>query len=147
VTSIKRFDIRPGREGELEEAVAIDDSAALLFREWGTRLALAANHPFCLAEQERWSEALREQRLFFAIDLALPAHPLGFAVCDRVDDAPYLDQLAVYTEAMRRGVGSALLAHAITWAARERRTSALCGSPLTRTCRSIATSTNAQAFV
>jgi GNAT superfamily N-acetyltransferase len=113
------YDVRPAREGELEAAVAIDDSASLLYAEWGIRLALTAEHPFCQAERQRWTDAIREERLFFAFDPAPPFVALGFASCDRVDDAPYLDQLAVRADAMRRGIGSLLLAHAITWATRQ----------------------------
>lgn len=109
--------IRAAQPGELEEAVAIDDSAARVFAAWGLHLELAAEHPFCLAERTRWSAAVREQRLFFAIPSAAPPRPLGFVVVDEVDGAPYLDQLAVRSESMRRGIGRQLLAHAIAWAA------------------------------
>lgn len=108
--------IRTARPDELEEAVAIDDSASLLYAEWGVRLELAVEHPFCRAERTRWSAAIREERLFFAVPSAAAARPLGFAVVDDVDGAPYLDQLAVRNESMRRGIGRQLLAHALTWA-------------------------------
>jgi len=111
------FEIRLARAGELDVAIAIDDSAGFLYDEWGIRLELDADHPFCRAERARWVDAIREERLFFAIDPNFPADLLGFAACDRVDGAPYLDQLAVRADAMRRGIGSFLVAHATTWAA------------------------------
>lgn len=108
--------IRAAQPGELEEAVAIDDSASLLYAEWGIRLELATEHPFCRAERTRWSAAIREGCLFFAVPSAATQRPLGFAVVVDVDGAPYLDQLAVRSESMRRGIGRQLLAHALTWA-------------------------------
>jgi GNAT superfamily N-acetyltransferase len=113
------YEVRPARAGELDEAVAIDDSAALLYAEWGIQLAIPANHPFCQDERQRWTDAIREARLFFAFESSSPSQLLGFASCGHVDEAPYLDQLAVRADAMRRGIGSLLLTHAVAWAGRQ----------------------------
>jgi GNAT superfamily N-acetyltransferase len=54
-------------------------------------------------------------RAHVAVD-AVDGRLLGFAALGFIDGEPYLDQLSVRRHAMRRGIGSALLEHAITWA-------------------------------
>lgn len=99
---------------EVDALVAIDDDATELYAQYGLAISLAADHPFVLAERARWQRATELQRAFIAIDDAGQA--LGFAALDQVDGEPYLDQLAVRTSAMRRGLGRRLLERSIAWA-------------------------------
>lgn len=105
--------IRLATADELGEAIRIDDDASRLYAERGVVLALDGSHPFVVAEQARWQRSAEQARLFFALD---GDRPIGFAALDVLDGEPYLDQLAVLRSSMRRGVGGALLHHAIAWA-------------------------------
>lgn len=105
--------IRPASVRELDEVLAIDDDASTLYAEAGLPLGITREHPFAVAERARWARALAQGRAFFAME----ERPIGIAVLGVVDGAPYLDQLSVRREAMGRGVGRALLEHALAWAA------------------------------
>ncbi len=102
--------LRRASATDLGEVLAIDDDATRLYGEAGLAVALPPTHPFVVAEVARWSEAIRFGSLLLAID---GERAIGFAAIGSVDDAPYLDQLSVRMESMRRGVGSWLLRHAI----------------------------------
>lgn len=106
--------IRPARPGELKAVVAVDDAASTLYADFGMPLGLTGDHPFAVAEGERWGVAIEGGRLFVAVDDA--DVPVGFAALGSVDGEPYLDQLSVHPHVMRRGIGSALLQRAIEWA-------------------------------
>jgi GNAT superfamily N-acetyltransferase len=108
------FSIRTAQPDELDTFRAIDDDASSLLAAHGIELDLSPEHEFARAEQARWLRAAEWGRVFVAVDAAEAR--LGFAALDLVDGEPYLDQLAVRTAAMRRGVGAALLAHAAVWA-------------------------------
>lgn len=110
--------LRAARADELAQLVAIDDDASTLYSEAGTPLVLAADHPFAQAEASRWAAAIAHGRAQVAVNAA--HRPIGFATLALVDGEPYLDQLSVRREAMRRGVGTALLEHAIAWSAERR---------------------------
>ena len=107
--------IRLARPDELDEMVAIDDDTGQLYAEAGVPIELSATASFVVDEQARWLEAARAGRAFFAIDAR--SEPAGFAVVSLLDAAPYLEQLSVRMRAMRRGIGTQLLRHAIDWAA------------------------------
>lgn len=109
--------IRVAEPPDLAEIVQIDDSASELYARAGLLLSLSADHPFAQAERARWLRAIGRQWLFLAVETDQAC--LGFAALDRVDDAPYLDQLAVRCSAMRRGVGRQLLRHAVRWASEQ----------------------------
>jgi GNAT superfamily N-acetyltransferase len=109
--------IRRAVPGELELVVAIDDDAGQLYDSAGLHLDLPDDHPFIVNERAHWRRAIELGDTFVALDDA--ATPIGFAALERVDGAPYLEQLSVRLTAMRRGVGRALLERAVAWA-RER---------------------------
>lgn len=112
--------IRRAAPAELPLVVSIDDDAAALYARAGFPLDIGPDHPFARAEQRRWQASLDAGAVFFAESAGSDAAAaLGVLVMGRVDGAPYLDQLAVRTSAMRRGVGRRLVEHAITWAGRE----------------------------
>ena len=105
--------IRPARENELSALVDIDDEACQLYADAGMPVAFEADHPFVLAEAARWKAAIDQNMAFVAVDSS--AHPVGFIALGYVDGAPYLDQISVRPNAMRQGLGTALLRHAIAW--------------------------------
>jgi GNAT superfamily N-acetyltransferase len=99
---------------ELEVLQDIDDDASGLYAAHGMVIELGLNHPFVLAERTRWQRSAKLERTFLAVDRQGTA--VGFAALDLVDGLPYLDQLAVRTAAMRRGIGRLLLGRAAEWA-------------------------------
>jgi GNAT superfamily N-acetyltransferase len=106
--------IRPARADELELVVAIDDDASHLFESADLDFSgLHPSHPFVVREHDRWAAALAGGRLFVAC--GEDARPIGFASLGTVAGDAHLDQLAVVRACMRRGVGAALVAHAIAW--------------------------------
>jgi GNAT superfamily N-acetyltransferase len=109
------FATRLARSGELQELVAIDDAASALYSEAGLGVLLEPDHPFVLAETSRWARAIAAGLAHVAVDPE--DSPIGFMTLGFVDGAPYLDQLSVRPQAMRRGVGRALVAQALSWSA------------------------------
>lgn len=109
-----KFSVRSAGPGDIEVLGAIDDDAAQLYAAHGLSIELARDHPFARAELGRWLRSAELGRAFLAVDPA--GNGLGFATLDVVDEQPYLDELAVRVSAMRRGIGSALLARAADWA-------------------------------
>ena len=108
-----RTTLRLARPDEISALVRIDDAASELFAEAGLVFALAADHPFVRAEVQRWARAIEAELAYVAVDA--DDQPLGFITLALVDDAPYLDQLAVLPRAMRRGIGTALTRQALAW--------------------------------
>jgi GNAT superfamily N-acetyltransferase len=76
---------------------------------------LPPHHPFIVTERARWGASLRAGDVFFADEAGIG--PVGVAVLGRMDGEPYLDQISVRLEYVERGVGSALLQSAVSWAA------------------------------
>lgn len=93
----------------------VDDAACSIFAEVGITLSLPLDHPFVLADAERWGQSIARGDTFVAVD----SHQtlIGFATLDLLDGEPYLDQLSVLPSSMRRGVGRALLRSALDWSA------------------------------
>jgi len=108
--------IRPARESELHLAAEIDDDAGALFADIGVHFDFGKDHPFVVAERERFAQAARAQRLLFACSPA--GEPIGFAAFGFVDARPFLFQLAVRRAWTRRGVGTLLLQRAVAWSVR-----------------------------
>jgi GNAT superfamily N-acetyltransferase len=111
------FVIRSASPADLEQMVAIDDDASALFESAGVHLGFGPDHPYARTEQARWLQSARAGRAFLAC--RRDTVPVGMLVMSRADGAPFLDQLAVRTAAMRQGVGRRLLGHAVTWAGDE----------------------------
>lgn len=105
------------RPSDLDLAAEIDDDAEARYGEHGVSFGHTADHPFVVAEHAWWTEAAVTGRLVFAADPAAPDHPLGFCAYGFLDGEPYLDQLSVRHAAQHRGLGRALLAHTVDWAA------------------------------
>ncbi len=106
------WSLRPARADELSHAVAIDDDACTLFVDAGRDGVLPP--AFVAAEHARWQEALSSGRVVFAVTPA--GEPIAFAALGFVDAEPHLQQLSVRRAWMRRGLGRALVQHAIDWA-------------------------------
>ena len=107
------FSFRIARPDELDMFVAIDDEASELFAKAGLKLELEKDHPFVVAEKLRWASAIEQGLAHVAVNCQ--DKPIGFATFSYLDAEPYLDQVAVLLDCMRRGVGTALLNHAILW--------------------------------
>jgi GNAT superfamily N-acetyltransferase len=105
--------VRPAVRSDLDLVFAVDDDASRRYRTAGVVIDLALDHPFIVAERRRWTASLDAGHLFLAEE---EGAAVGIAALGTVDGAPYLDQLSVRMAAMGRGVGSALVAHAIEWA-------------------------------
>ncbi len=94
--------------------IGIDDDACTLYEEAGRGVELPPQHAsFALAEQAQWRESLSAGRVVVAVtddDV-----PIGFAALGFVDGEPHLQQVSVRRAWMGRGVGHALLRHAIAW--------------------------------
>ncbi|HET9960094.1 MAG TPA: GNAT family N-acetyltransferase [Polyangiaceae bacterium] len=101
-------------------AHAIDESASELFEECGLHVDFDASHPFARAEDARFRASLEAGNLWFALpDEGAPVEAaLGFIALGCVDAQPFVYQLSVRREAMRRGVGRTLLEAALTTARR-----------------------------
>jgi GNAT superfamily N-acetyltransferase len=108
------FTIRPGAPADLDTVVAIDDDASRLYVEAGLDVEFPAGHPFVANERARWRRSLELGQTFIAVDDA--GVPVGIAVLEILDGAPYLEQLSVKRSAMRRGLGRLLLGRAVEWA-------------------------------
>jgi GNAT superfamily N-acetyltransferase len=102
-----QFDIRLGVAAEIDTLSDIDLDAGALFERAGLYLNLPANHEFLIAEETRWLRSLMLGKTLVAV--APSGAPVGFAASGLLDGQPYLDQLSVRTQAMGRGIGSALL--------------------------------------
>lgn len=105
--------LRLARPDELRAIVAIDDAASELYADAGLHLALGPDHPFVVDESVRWARAIANGLAHVAVDAG--DRLVGFMTLGLVDDAPYLDQLAVHPHAMRRGIGRALMQRAFAW--------------------------------
>lgn len=110
---MKEYSLRRAHADELQTLIAIDDEACELYATAGLELELENDHPFVVAEQLRWATAIEQGLAYVAVNQE--GAPIGFAVLAYVDGEPYLDQIAVRPDYMRRGVGTALLNHALSW--------------------------------
>lgn len=106
--------IRPAWPHELDVLRAIDDDATALYGAHGLHIEFEPDHEFVRSELARWRRSAEHGRALLAVDDA--GTGLAFAALDIVDGEPYLDQLAVRTTAMRRGIGGRLLERSAEWA-------------------------------
>jgi N-acetylglutamate synthase-like GNAT family acetyltransferase len=105
--------IRLAQPRELAVTIAIDDDASELYASAGIVIRFAADHPFVLAERERWRRCAEAGRLWLALEGDVAA---GFAALEPLDGLFHLEQLSVRRAFMRRGVGTTLLNQAIAHA-------------------------------
>jgi GNAT superfamily N-acetyltransferase len=111
------FFIRRASSAEIDEMVAIDTDACALYERAGIHADLGPEHPYSLAERAYWTEAARKGGAFVAGPSG--SAPVGLLIMERIDGAPYLEQLSVRMSAQGRGLGRWLLARAIEWAGGE----------------------------
>ena len=104
------YHIRPAKPEDLSALPQIEKEAAVLFSESGFA-GLLAN---ITTPEETLSEALRCGRLWVAADA--DDRPIGFALACVVGGNAHLDELDVYPDHCRRGVGSALVETVCDWA-------------------------------
>lgn len=108
---MEEFSLRTAHSDELQKLVAIDDEASELYAEAGLILEFEKDHPFVVAENLRWASAIEQGLAHVAVNRQ--GTPIGFTALGYVDGEPYLDQISVLLNYMRRGVGTALLNQAI----------------------------------
>jgi GNAT superfamily N-acetyltransferase len=106
--------IRPASPAEIDELKSIDDDAGGLFEAAGLHLDLPPDHPFTRAERACWLRCAEAGNALLAEEV--DGRTVGLLVMDRIDGAPYLEQLSVRMRAQGRGLGRRLLARAIEWA-------------------------------
>jgi len=111
-----RVPLRVGRPNELDTLCDIDRDASRLFERAGLHLTLPNDLELAEGERRRWLDCLRSGTTVLASDRA--GEPVGFAALAVLDGEPYLEQLSVRMRAMRRGIGTLLLAVAQTIARR-----------------------------
>ena len=98
--------VRRAREADFYVMVEIDDDATRLYASAGVIIDLPVSHPFTVAERGRWLSSVRAGRSLLAVKAE---NGVGFTAVDLLDGDPYLDQLSVRGDAMRRGIGRLLL--------------------------------------
>jgi GNAT superfamily N-acetyltransferase len=109
--------VRRASPDEIDEMVSIDVDACTLYVEAGLDADLGPQHPYSIAERACWTRCAREGNAFVAVQP--DARRVGLLVLDRIDGAPYLEQLSIRRIAMRKGLGRQLLQRAIEWAGDE----------------------------
>lgn len=107
--------MRTASAADIDTLVRIDESAEPLFHAVGLTFSGPHIAAFAAAERARWLTACERSLAQLIEDES--DRPVAFSVFGHVDGRPYLDQLSVISECMRRGLGRALLAHAYEWAA------------------------------
>jgi GNAT superfamily N-acetyltransferase len=110
--------LRLATVAELDLLCDIDQDASRLFEQAGLFMTSPHDRELSAAERTRWMACLRAQGVLLAVTPEGGA--IGFMALHALDGEPYLEQLSVRMHAMRRGVGSALLAAAQRSAARAR---------------------------
>jgi GNAT superfamily N-acetyltransferase len=95
---------------ELETLCDIDRDASRLFDQAGLELSDQDSLEFAAAERSRWRECLQAGTTLIASDRS--GEPIGFAALRLLDHEPYLEQLSVRLNEMRKGIGTALLSAA-----------------------------------
>lgn len=110
---MQQFTIRKARLGELASLVSIDDEASALYQSVGIDFDLSDDHPFVVDECDRWADSISKGLAYLMVDSI--EEPVGFMTLGTVDEQPYLDQLSVRPDYMRRGLGTRLLEEAVSW--------------------------------
>ena len=107
---------RTGSVTDIDALCAIDLETAALFEQAGLTMDFPDDHEYSRHERSRWLRCLEARTAVLAVDENEAI--LGFAILGELDGEPYLEQLSVRMAAMRRGIGTALLAVATDMARR-----------------------------
>jgi GNAT superfamily N-acetyltransferase len=102
--------IRAARAAELSVLQEIERAALTMFVDWG-RAEIGAYEPPTLEE-------LRRHQQQGCAWLAVSAHdqPVAYLLADIVDGNAHIEQVSVHPHDARRGLGKALIEHAVAWA-------------------------------
>lgn len=103
---------RVGEPADLATLLEIDLDASLLFERAGLFLDLPESHVFCETERERLRASLAAGTAIIAMDRR--GHALAFVAMGQRDHSPYVEQISVRAQCTRRGIGSTLLARALS---------------------------------
>lgn len=109
--SARSVTLRRGEPADYPVLREVDDDAGVLFEQAGLQLDLPEDHEFRVTERERWQRSLAEGTTILASDDW--GHIVGFAALDLLDTEPFLAQLSVRHDHMRRGIGGLLLSAAM----------------------------------
>jgi GNAT superfamily N-acetyltransferase len=109
--------LRKAQPAELARLFQIDDEACILYEKAGLHFEFGDDHPFVIDESKRWEASVHNGRAYVVAD----ANDQAFGFCSLcfIDGAPYLDQLSVHPDHMRKGIGTRLLKQAIVWSGHE----------------------------
>lgn len=98
---------RVARIDELDILCDIDRDASRLFERAGLVMTPPEELELAAVERSRWLGCLRSGSTLLATNRS--GEPVGFAALGLLDGAGYLEQLSVRVDAMRQGIGTALL--------------------------------------
>ena len=108
------YKIRQARPADLQLLASIELEAAALFADWPTDLGLDAEALKEVDSIQTFHEAQENGNLWVAVDA--DDAPVGFAFIRRIDEAAHLEEMDVLPLHGRKGLGSALLQAACSWA-------------------------------
>ena len=98
---------RVARIDELDTICDIDRDASRLFERAGLVMTPTEELELAAVERSRWLTCVRAGSTLLAATRG--GEPVGFAALGLLDGAGYLEQLSVRVQAMRQGIGTALL--------------------------------------
>ena len=98
---------RVARIDELDIICDIDRDASRLFERAGLVMTPTEELELAAVERSRWLACVRSGSTLVAVNRG--GEPVGFAALGLLDGAGYLEQLSVRVQAMRQGIGTALL--------------------------------------
>lgn len=108
------YTIRLSRRAELERLPEIERQASSLFAGYEAELGLVASDQAAVTPLDALERASDDGRLWVAADAA--DAPVGFALVVDLGLFAHLEELDVLPEHGRRGLGSALIEAACSWA-------------------------------
>jgi len=108
------YTIRAARAGDLKALPQIEREAASMFDALCSELGMPTSGSEEVNTIETFREALRQKRLWVAIDS--DSREVGFALALEIDGNAHLEELDVLPTHGRRGVGSKLVETVCAWA-------------------------------
>jgi GNAT superfamily N-acetyltransferase len=105
------FPIRSASIADFDALCDIDTDASALFVSAGLDFESASDNEFERNEQQRWLQSLAAGSCWIAIGPG--EREVGFAALTMLDSEPYLQQISVRANFMRRGIGAWLIGRVV----------------------------------